>query len=64
MMRDWIRCSVRLPPKGVVVETVINDACGERNRQNLRRGDGQLWFEPDGKTYVYYTPTHWRPVDA
>lgn len=35
----------------------------DSNEQMLKRGWG-LWFMPDGHMYVYYTPTHWRPVGA
>jgi len=42
-----------------IVETKIDDANGERNKQDLKL-QGTLWWHPDGKMYVYYTPTHWR----
>jgi len=48
-------------PEHVVVDTKIHDADGARNHAKLRR-EGPLWFFPDGSMYVYYTPTHWRPV--
>lgn len=50
-------------PEGVVVETRLSDASGERNVQPLKR-QGRLWFFADGSMYVYYTPTHWRPLEA
>lgn len=25
--------------------------------------DSRLWFFPDMSMYVYYVPTHWRPLD-
>jgi hypothetical protein len=56
---NWISVNTQLPPKGVIVETKIHDATGERNVQYLKR-DGNLWWMPDGSMYVYYTPTHWR----
>lgn len=59
--RSWYRCSSQLPPEGEVVETKIDDADGIRNHQVLKR-QGRLWFFPDGSMYVYYTPTHWRPI--
>jgi len=49
-------------PQGVVVMTRIDDAEGVRNQQPLRRS-GRLWFVPSGGMYVYYTPTHWRPLN-
>jgi len=61
MKTDWIKCSDRLPPSGKLVETKIDDEKGCRNETTLRL-IGRLWFIPDGTTYVYYTPTHWRPV--
>jgi hypothetical protein len=48
-------------PDRVVVETKIDDAHGVRNVTTLKR-IGNLWFVPDGSMYVYYTPTHWRPI--
>lgn len=50
-------------PDSVEVETVISDDGGTRNEQRLVR-KGRLWFVPDMSMYVYYTPTHWRPVEA
>ena len=47
-------------PEGKVVLTKIHDLSGERNVHRLKRS-GNLWFVPDGSTYVYYTPTHWKP---
>ena len=49
-------------PRGVVIETKVHDEHGERNIVPLSRGDGKLWWLPDGSMYVYYTPTHWRPL--
>lgn len=63
---EWIACKDRLPDKGIEVETKISDAQGERNVQSLKRDgeNGRLWFFPDGSMYVYYTPTHWRPIKS
>jgi len=57
----WKVVEERPPPDGVLVDTVILDASGERNRANLRR-HGRLWWLEDGSMYVYYTPTHWRDL--
>jgi hypothetical protein len=57
---DWININSSLPPQGEIVETKISDRNGERNFQNLKLRRN-LWFVEDGSTYVYYTPTHWRP---
>lgn len=48
-------------PEGVAVMTKIDDAQGFRNEQIMVR-QGNLWFV--GETYVYYRPTHWRPLTA
>lgn len=49
-------------PEGVEVMTKIDDECGVRNEQPLKR-EGGLWFFPDKSMYVYYTPTHWKPME-
>ena len=59
----YIACSTLLPENGEVVMTKIDDEKGERNEQPLKRSDN-LWFFPDGSMYVYYTPTHWKPLEA
>jgi hypothetical protein len=48
-------------PEGAVVWTKINDVNGVRNETKLKR-QKNLWFLPDGSMYVYYRPTHWKPV--
>ena len=48
-------------PADKIVETCINDADGMRNVADLCR-IGRIWFLADASMYVYYTPTHWRPV--
>lgn len=59
MTQDWLPASQA--PEGVVVETKIDDHLGVRNEQKLYR-DGGMWFMPipNGGTYVYYRPTHYR----
>lgn len=57
----WITCEDQLPPNGQEVQTKIDDNNGLRNEQNLRR-QGNLWWFPDGSMYVYYFPTHWKPL--
>lgn len=54
----WKLISEETPPKGRVIRTKIDDGNGSRNDQELK-WDGKLWWVPDGKMYVYYTPTHW-----
>jgi hypothetical protein len=57
---------IETAPADVVIETKIDDENGVRNVQPLKRiaGTGRLWWVPDGSMYVYYTPTHWRPVTS
>ncbi len=50
-------------PENVVLMTKIHDANGARNEQALIK-NRNLWWFPDKSMYVYYTPTHWRPLDA
>lgn len=58
-MDDWK--PIDSAPEGVEVMTKIAGKAGERNEQSLVR-KGKLWFFPDMSMYVYYTPTHWRPI--
>lgn len=58
---EWIKCSDRLPDEKVEVMTKIDDEKGVRNEQSLTRYSG-LWFFPDMSMYIYYNPTHWRPL--
>ena len=58
---DWRSVENDPPPDKTVVDTIIADDCDGHNRQELKRS-GRLWFIPDGSMYVYYVPTHWRPV--
>lgn len=63
-MTGWTKTSDELPPFNTVVETKIHDCEGVRNQGYLKLGatiGGSLWFAPDDQSYVYYTPTHWRP---
>jgi hypothetical protein len=60
-MTDWIRTEDRLPDYGALCETKIDDEYGPRNECRLRRC-GILWYFDDMSKYVYYAPTHWRPV--
>jgi hypothetical protein len=54
---DWQPISTA--PDRVPVETKIHDHDGERNVQVMTKR-GRLWWA--GDMYVYYDPTHWRPV--
>jgi hypothetical protein len=57
-MGEWQPISTA--PENVEVRTKLHDENGERNDQTLTRR-GNLWWFPNGKMYVYYTPTHWKP---
>lgn len=65
-MSEWMRDGWRPAadaPEGVEVMTKIDgDEWGARNIQSLVRR-GRLWWTPDLRMYVYYTPTHWRPAE-
>lgn len=60
-MVDWIPVREQAPSDNTVVDTKIDDDKGSRNEQRLKLR-GRLWFFEDDSMYVYYTPTHWRPV--
>lgn len=60
-MSDWILNAQTPAPNDVVVETKIDDKHGIRNQTPLKK-QRNLWWFPDGSMYVYYTPTHWRPI--
>jgi hypothetical protein len=60
----WIECRERLPEIGEVVETKIDDHAGVRNVQTLKLWAARLWGFPDDSMYVYYAPTHWRPLSS
>lgn len=61
MSDGWIKCSDALPTEGVVVMTKIDDGHSVSNERKLKR-KGTLWFHPHSGIYVYYTPTHWKPI--
>jgi len=54
----WKKITEENPPEKKVLKTKIDDENGVRNEQELIN-DGNLWWTPDHKMYVYYTPTHW-----
>jgi len=58
---EWIKLTDKRPAEGTIVNTKIDDSNGPRNHSKLKR-IGTLWFVPDGSNYVYYKPTHWRPL--
>ena len=58
---EWIAVEDELPPKDMVVMTKIDDSDGVRNENFLMRKKN-LWFNSGCITYVYYEPTHWKPI--
>ena len=58
---QWRSCKTDPPPPNVVVLTKIHDENGLRNVTKLHHRN-RLWWFPDGSIYVYYVPTHWRPL--
>lgn len=60
-MGVWISVEDKLPDNGRLVMTRICDERGERNVQIMYRNKN-LWFIPDSGMYVYYMPTHWKPL--
>ena len=58
---EWIPIIERPPAPNVLVETKIADEKGVRNCYDLVYHRGLFWI-PDMSMYVYYTPTHWRPI--
>ncbi len=59
---EYIKISDQLPPNNVVVMTKIDDGKNIRNEQKLIRQDNLYWHA-DKSMYVYYTPTHWKPIE-
>lgn len=58
---SWYKVDVNPPPEETVIDTKIDDEKGVRNHQHLVWRGG-IWWVADGRTYVYYSPTHWRYV--
>jgi len=59
-MGDWN--PIESAPENQAVMTKIDDKNGIRNEHVMKRR-GRLWFLEDGSMYVYYTPTHWMPLE-
>lgn len=60
-MSEWQ--PIETAPEDQEVMTKIHDACGCRNEQHLRLKDRVWWF-PDMSMYVYFVPTHWKPIES
>ena len=61
-MNEWRM--IGSAPENFKVMTKIDDGGSVRNEQSMVRR-GNLWWINDGEPgsmYVYYTPTHWRPL--
>ena len=61
MTEPWIAIADQPAPERVLLWTKIDDDKGPRNEAMLQRF-GRLWFTADASMYVYYAPTHWRPL--
>jgi hypothetical protein len=57
----WFSVKDQLPPEGTIVDTKIHDSHGCRNESHLLYRGG-MWWVRDGSMYIYYVPTHWRPL--
>ncbi len=60
-MNEWICVNDKLPKEKLIVKTKIDDINGCRNETELYLYKN-LWFLADGSMYVYYRPTHWKPI--
>ncbi len=57
----WIATADRLPTQGEIVATkVVHD--GKESMHARLRLVGALWFHATDDFYMYYDPTHWRPL--
>ena len=63
---NWIDCKDQLPPLRQVVDTKVIKDGKDFNVQPMKRDgvSGRLWFFPDNSMYVYYEPTHWKPINT
>ena len=59
----WISCLIQKPEEGKIVQTCVVSNNGIHNEQPLIR-KGNLWFHEDMGMYVYYNPSHWKPLDS
>lgn len=57
-MSEWHLVDKLLPKQGEVVDTLSDTGI----QQHLKLV-GRLWFFPDGKMYVYYTPKFWSKIE-
>lgn len=55
----WINVNEKLPKEGELVHCLL----GRRRVIEPLKRHGRLWFVADGSMYVYYTPSHWKPIE-
>jgi hypothetical protein len=60
MKDEWISVNERLPENGVLVHVMLIKS---RTVEPLKR-DGYFWYTADDKMYIFYTPTHWMPIET
>lgn len=61
-MTAWRAITDEYPPRGETVDTCIMDTNGSRRNEQALVFERNLWWFPDRSMYVYYAPTHWRPL--
>jgi len=62
MSMEWTKTKDKHPEKGQTVQTKIDDSLGLRHEKNLVY-HSNLWWDEDFNMYVYYEPTHWKPLE-
>lgn len=65
-MSEWISVDYRLPPEGVVVETIVDDSDPKHSGTStpmrvVSYRNGQ--WSRGGIVLSRPTPTHWRPIE-
>jgi hypothetical protein len=58
---DWRPITASEPTNGVLVMTRVTFSNGTNADQALIRGS-HLWAQADGRTFIMYVPTHWKPI--
>jgi hypothetical protein len=54
---DWTPITVRMPPEGVIVDTVSSGG-----RLLRVKWEGRVWRLPGGAHHPCFTPEYWRPA--
>lgn len=61
MSMTWHLTTATIQPDGVIVDTKVTDAQGERNHQKLYRCEVVAWLPPSHKAmYIYNIPINRR----